>query len=168
MITGLAALATATLVLAVPAAQARLLGPGPEMRPSFETLDADGDGQITEAEMKAFGDARFKEADTNGDGLLSAEEMAARAAKAVQTRLTSRFERMVKYRDKDGDGLLSAEEMTSGQLGARFMEHFDSNDDGKISAEEFADAMPGMRRGMGGHGHFPPGMGMGEGMGPEN
>lgn len=46
-------------------------GPGGREPVSFQELDADGDGQVTQQEMEAHRTARFTEADTNGDGMLS-------------------------------------------------------------------------------------------------
>ena len=70
-------------------------GPGADMRearPGFEMLDADGDGNISVAEMKAFGQSKFDEMDSNGDGVVTADEMAALAAARAAERAAKRTE----------------------------------------------------------------------------
>ena len=44
-------------------------------RVSFEELDADGNGEVTQAEVEAHRAARFAATDTDGDGKLSAAEI---------------------------------------------------------------------------------------------
>ena len=48
----------------------------PTQKPSFQSIDKNGDGKITAAEAKAAGitDADFKKADKNGDGSLTVDE----------------------------------------------------------------------------------------------
>ncbi|MEX2521043.1 MAG: calcium-binding protein [Paracoccaceae bacterium] len=80
----------------------------------FAASDADGDGKVTEAEMKEaaqrhaaeraekMASRRFARLDVNGDGGVDQSEMAeARGA---------RHERMMKRVDADGDGLVTREE----------------------------------------------------------
>ena len=45
--------------------------------PDFATLDTDGSGTVTVAEIEAAGQARFDAIDTDGNGALSLEEMMA-------------------------------------------------------------------------------------------
>ncbi len=117
------------------------LGQGPHH--SFDEIDANGDGQITAREMAAHRQARFQAMDTNGDGKVSADEM--------QARMENRVSRMMTRADKDGDGSLSMEEMQDMRRGA-MMDRADTDADGVISQAEF-DAMHQTRRGkMKGHG----------------
>lgn len=121
--------------------------------PSFADLDADGNGSLSAEELAAPMGALFADADTNGDGVISAEELAA----AMQQR---RAQRMIERHDTNKDGVLSADEMPQPDASKRF-ERLDANDDGTISAEEFAAmaerAQPGQRRGHDrGHGHSRP------------
>lgn len=51
----------------------------------IEQLDANGDGAITRAEVDAAAAARFAEADADGNGFLSAEELALLARPATQS-----------------------------------------------------------------------------------
>jgi Ca2+-binding EF-hand superfamily protein len=86
----------------------------------FDKADLDKDGYVTgdelkqgretrreqrREEMKAHMDARFKEADANGDGLLSLDE-----AQAKMPKLAERFSAL----DTDKNGLLSREELRHG------------------------------------------------------
>ena len=79
----------------------------------FDKIDADGDGEITESELAygreerrekvRAGGKRLKEADTDGNGAISADE----AADAGLERLVENFDHI----DADGDGEVSREEM---------------------------------------------------------
>jgi len=85
----------------------------------FDKLDTNKDGYVTQEEMKqardtrhqAYGDmkekadARFKEADINGDGQLSLDEVQSKMPK-----LADRFTTL----DKDKNGMLSKEELRQG------------------------------------------------------
>lgn len=119
----------------------------------FATLDADGDGQITQAEIEAMAAARFAEVDTDGNGAVTAEELAAQAEARNAERLANRTARMIAALDEDDSGDLSAEELAARGPGAeRFFERFDEDGDGAVSEEEFeaAKAARGDRRHGGG------------------
>ena len=107
-------------------------------RASFETLDADGNGELTQAELQARGQERFAAADANGDGFLTQEELQAR----VGERASKRIERMIERRDANADGQLSLEEMSPDE--DRIAERFaraDKDGNGTISEAEFEEAM---------------------------
>jgi Ca2+-binding EF-hand superfamily protein len=82
----------------------------------FDKLDLNKDGYITQEEMnqaretrrsnmRGRMDERFKEADTNGDGQLSLDEI-----QAKMPRLATHFSDL----DKDKNGMLSREELAQG------------------------------------------------------
>ncbi len=115
-------------------------------RATFEQLDADGSGEVTQAEMEAAKAARFATVDTNGDGVLSAEELAAQASAQVAERTAKMIERF----DADGDGALSQEEMPKPRRGgdsAKMFERLDADGSGGISKEEFEDGRKHAGRG---------------------
>jgi len=125
-------------------------GPG---RISFETLDTNGDGKLTQAELEAQKAARFTATDTNGDGMLSADEMLAQGKARIGDRMAKRMEhrigKMIERRDANGDGMLSISEMEAMPKGGQLFKRLDANGDGAISAEEYAARKGGhgMRRG---------------------
>ena len=104
---------------------------GPRM--TFEQLDGDKDGQITETEMKAQGAARFAKMDTDGDGFITTTEIEA----AGQEKAKKRASRMMKHLDADNDGKLSLEEMgkrgRKGDMFAKFEQEGLSNADISLS-----------------------------------
>lgn len=124
-------------------AMAHRAGPEPV---SFETLDANADGKVTQAEMDAHKTARFTKSDTNGDGKLSPEEMLATANTKAGARMERRVEKMIQRMDTDKDGMLSVTEMQGMSRGKDMFKHLDADNNGAISAEEF-EAGKG-RRGM--------------------
>ncbi|MCH7911349.1 MAG: EF-hand domain-containing protein [Candidatus Hydrogenedentes bacterium] len=124
----------------------------------FERMDQNGDGQLTPNEMHRWrarggdrdsegrgrGSRGFEHVDTNGDGLVSYEEV-----NAVRHMPQERFDRM----DEDGDGFLSREELRrdhrrggEGRHGdpARRFEKADANGDGELSFDEFSAVAPRM------------------------
>lgn len=106
-----------------------------QMRPSFELLDADNSGALSRDEFEAHAKARFARADSNGDGVLDAQELAQMGPKHKERRT----ERMLQRMDADGDGALSLAELGAG--GPRRGDPFamlDKNGDGAVTAEEFA------------------------------
>lgn len=102
--------------------------------PAF--TDLDGDGVISEAEVKQIRESHratlLSEYDVNGDGKLSRLER--REAK------DARHAQMVQQFDADGDGELSREERRSARDARRatLEAQFDVNQDGVLSDEERA------------------------------
>jgi len=118
---------------------------------SFENIDADNDGQITQAEMEATAKARFSAADTDSDGFLSQEEMEAAGRERMQKHMASMMERM----DTDGDGKIAMAEMKPRHDPSEMFNKADADGDGSISKEEFEEmrGMRGMRGRHGAHQH---------------
>lgn len=143
----------------LPAIDAQAQGRGE--RPDFATLDTNGDGALTMEELAAAGAARFATADTDGDGLLSAAELTAQATERAEGRAAEAVARMLEHLDENGDGNISQDELPDrGDRAERMFERADANDDGTVTQEEFQEARPerGGRHGDGERG--------GEGRGP--
>ncbi len=118
-------------------------GPRGDMRPSFEQIDANGDGALTMEEFLNQGQAKFDETDTNGDGMLDVGELTAAAAR----QRAQMIERLMARKDTNGDGMLSFEEMQPREPG-RVFERADTDGNGEISQAEWDAAKDKMR----GHG----------------
>lgn len=128
-------------------AEARGQDHGP--RPAFEEVDADGNGEVTPAELRGMGDARkaarFDDADADDDGFLTQAELDA----AHEARQASRSARMIERLDTDGDGQLSREEAQArGERGGegrgegrgrggRGFERADADGSGTLNAAEW-------------------------------
>ncbi|WP_368184473.1 EF-hand domain-containing protein [Aestuariibius sp. HNIBRBA575] len=132
--------------LGVTAAEARpggMGGMGDQNRPTFEELDTDANGTLSQEELQAPMLERFSAADTDGDGALSAEEMLAAAQSQNQSRIERRIERMVSRMDANEDGVLQMDEMGQSERRGSGFARMDANEDGVISAEEFESAKEG-------------------------
>ncbi|MFT4151749.1 MAG: hypothetical protein QM656_16230 [Paracoccaceae bacterium] len=149
----------------------RGMGPGFGLERMFAQLDADKDGKITRAEVDAWKAAQPKVEDTNGDGKISADELAAPRIAEATRRANERAAELVKQLDTDGDGLLSAAELAQGPaLGPqsegpgfdRIFDRIDADKDGAITlpeAEAARDRMMDRARDDRGPGDRGPGRG---------
>lgn len=115
---------------------------GQPARATFETLDADGNGEVTQAEIEAHRSSRFSEADTNGDGVLSQEELVARANNAADERMNRRIHGMIERLDANGDGQLGLDEMQARaqRNGSSQFDRLDADGSGGVTREEFEAA----------------------------
>jgi len=140
LLTLMVALGMGATAIAPTAAEAR----GDRERPTFESLDANGDGMITADDIEAVRVARFSEMDANGDGTISLDEFQAQAA----ANSAERAERMFNRLDADGDGALGQDVLSKGRGGGdRMIERLDTDGDGAVSEEEFAELEKRMRDG---------------------
>ena len=144
-------IAATAIVAAVPAnAESKRKMSGYSKMPSFEELDANGDGSVSMEEAEAHIDSMIAASDTEGDGMISAEELKNAIMQHSAERMEMHGERMFKWLDENDDGMLSKEEFISAEQFSKMFERLDSDEDGAISKEEF-DAMKSMR-GKGRHG----------------
>ena len=120
-------------------------------RPSFEEVDSNGDGKITQDEMQARAAARCGAADSHGDGAISRDEMMSRAMARVETRVDRMMDRM----DADDDGKISQAEMQQmrGKHMGRMIKRMDTDGDGSLSKDEFGKGHRKGHHGMKGKGH---------------
>ncbi|MFW8594873.1 EF-hand domain-containing protein [Cribrihabitans neustonicus] len=123
-------------------------GHGPIM--TFEEIDADGNGEITKAEMQALKQAHFAKADTDGDGKLTLAEMQAQAREMADARAARMLERF----DSDGDGALTEAELPSPPRAGRMFGRADKDNSGGLSKAEF-DAARERHADRPGGGHKP-------------
>ncbi|MEO1703764.1 MAG: calcium-binding protein [Pseudomonadota bacterium] len=137
----LASAIAAALALTAVTANAERGPRGGGERASFSELDANGDGEVTMAEMAAHAAARFAEADTNGDGSLSSAEMIAARMNGNADRLERRISRFIERADDNGNGTLELGEIgpSEERQQARF-ERLDTDGSGGISEEEMEAA----------------------------
>jgi hypothetical protein len=98
-------------------------------QPLFEQIDADHDGAISRAEYQAWIDGRFAKLDSNGDGVVNADEIA--ASPAAAERVQKRAEGFVRRYDASGTGNVSKADFE-----AREMKRFDRLGNGADSITE--------------------------------
>ncbi|MBU1426877.1 MAG: hypothetical protein KKH12_02005 [Gammaproteobacteria bacterium] len=111
---------------------------------SFEALDKNADGAISQKEFEAFHGALFRKMDKSGDGKLTRQELDGvheKMADKCDVSFDKRFDEV----DIDNDGGLSKDEAEIGMpyLFKRF-DKIDANKDGKFSKEEVTGYMKKM------------------------
>jgi hypothetical protein len=102
----------------------------------FASADANGDGLVSKVEFLAARDARFDVLDTNRDGFLVRDEMAA-AAPGLRGRMMLPV--MFPQFDGNGDGKVSRQEFSAAP--APGFDMADANGDGMVSPAEAKAAM---------------------------
>jgi len=111
---------------------------GPKIE--FAELDTDGNGEISAEELAAYQQARFDDIDADGDGSVTAEEMSAHMiasfAEAQEERVAKRVEKLLERADANEDGTLSADELSPPE-GRSIFDRLDKDENGTVSAEEF-------------------------------
>lgn len=96
----------------------------------FHSVDADGDGKLTQAEIDQVRNDRHAKYDANGDGNLGLEEFAGLWQETTRP-LTVRVFQLL---DRDGDAIVSRAEYDR-PLGS-IVEMLDRNDDGALSMSD--------------------------------
>ncbi|MEM7004502.1 MAG: hypothetical protein AAF498_01365 [Pseudomonadota bacterium] len=107
-------------------------------------VDTDGDGAISKAESEARREAAFTDADANGDGVLSPDEITTFRAAERETRRMARQSRVFSRLDLNEDGFIDADEFAV--PGDRRFERADVDGDGIITQAEAEDAHENRRQ----------------------
>lgn len=115
-------------------------GPGRAMMIEhlFERVDADGDGRITAEEIAAAKSARVKEIDPDEDGRVARDDFIAAAVERAREMAERRFTSA----DSDGDGFVDRAAFEHGPRMERMMERLDEDGDGVITREEAESFRP--------------------------
>lgn len=121
----------------------------------LQRFDTDNDGSLTIEEFAAVGERPIAQADADGDGVITADEIdAALLSRMVQ----NRRERIIERFDLNGDGKVEVTEIE--RLREKRFSLMDRNDDGKVDADELRLAREFMggpqRQGKGHHGRGGP------------
>ncbi len=108
----------------------------------FDEADADGDGAVTREELQALRAARAAALDTDGNGTLSAAELVAFMSAEEQRRIERRVAAMMERFDADGDGELGAAELAAGHgmgmgMAGQMFDRADADGDGTVTRAEF-------------------------------
>ena len=141
------------------------MGPmgGPMMGlPAFSAIDTNNDGVATPAEIKAYEAAQIKGLDANGDGFLTADEIAAQMTRMMTAHMTANVTAKFAQIDPKGDGKITIAEAEAQPTPVSMMlDRMLKMGGGKITKEAF-DAlqarMAAEKAGMRGD-HGPMGMG---------
>lgn len=112
-------------------------GGGHHAMQMMERFDTDSDGKITAEEMAATRTKAMANYDADKDGGLSIDEFQSLWLEHMRSRMVRHFQQM----DSDGDAKITQAEMT--KLMDRMMSRMDRNEDGAISKDD--------RRGWRGH-----------------
>ena len=103
----------------------------------LQRIDTNGDGVISKDEMTAVRERVFKRLDRNGDGIIDEKEIASARqaikdrAEVAQARVGNRWRRV----DANGDGKVSEQEFASSMP---LFDLADRDGDDKLSADEIA------------------------------
>ncbi|MFK7791767.1 MAG: EF-hand domain-containing protein [Devosiaceae bacterium] len=107
----------------------------------FARADTDGDRMISLSEFQTGATERFTAMDADGNGQVTPAEMIAERQRASEDRAAQRIARI----DTNEDGVLSLEEMTAASE-ERFA-RMDRDDDGSLEPRELRRGMRGGERG---------------------
>ena len=100
----------------------------------LDKIDANKDGNISQAEHDAMRAAHLAELDGNNDGYVTFDEQQAAREARRAAREARQVERFTARHDKNGDGRVSVDELA--QRGDGMFERMDANGDGMVTREE--------------------------------
>ena len=111
----------------------------------FDRTDANGDGALTVEEMSARIEARFADADSDGDARITKAEIIDAIERNVERSRFKRHsgtmaDRLVYRFDIDDDGVVSQAEIDNRV--AKVFALMDFNDDGRVEKSEIRRSMP--------------------------
>ncbi len=104
----------------------------------FAMMDTNGDGVVSSEEIARFTEKRFASADANKDGNVTADEFKAARMKRRDERMERRFSKL----DRDGDKTVTQEEYAAGAAAravlraSRRFKRMVANGDGVVSLAE--------------------------------
>lgn len=87
--------------------------PAPPAAALFAKIDTNGDKVLSPDELRAYVAAQIAGLDANHDGYLTADEIAAKLTQIAQERVTMHATEMLKRADKAGDGKVTVEELAA-------------------------------------------------------
>ncbi|KDB02227.1 Ca2+ sensor [Defluviimonas sp. 20V17] len=122
---------------------------GPKI--DYKAIDTNGDGTISQEELKAWQAKQIDGLDANKDGYLTEQEVVDFETKKAEARIKARVARMFKQLDVNGDGKISAAEMMMAprdMMADRMFRMADVNHDGKVTQAEFDAAKQKFRKRM--------------------
>lgn len=131
---------TGGLVVALAAPTAFAERHGGDRAERFMQADTNGDGTISLDEVRAADAERFSDADASGDGFISKDELAAFGESKREERREGRQDRRFDRLDANDDGLISAAEHANRET-PRF-DRADANNDGLVTREEIDSVAP--------------------------
>ena len=140
----LGALLVGGMVAGIAQAHSDSMHGSPEDR--FKAMDTDGDGKISAAEFAAHHSAMLMEADLNGDGKVTLDEM----KQAREKRREEREKRFFDSLDTNHDGAITEAELTARPN--PMFDKLDANKDGFLSADELKAARDKWHKHHGGAG----------------
>ena len=114
---------------------------GMGMSMDFDSLDADGDGMLTQADLDSIMNSRFAEIDGDGDGQVTREEMLGYMDTKSEDRRARYADRRIDNLDTNEDGSISLEEFSAVKGQRKGIERLDKDSDGSVSKEEFDEAV---------------------------
>lgn len=113
---------------------------------SFAEVDANGDGEITLLELKAWRAAKQAKADVDGDGFLSAEEIVTMHGREMSRKAERMYKHMLKKLDANDDGQLALSEMDMSDQLSKMFGKLDADSNELLSEAELEAGIKGLHK----------------------